>query len=182
MVMVVAALFTPALRAQNGLNHVELGPFFNYTRLHDFGDTNFYGIGGRFAFNIHPNIQLEAEGAYDFEQNNDSNFTTNGVTVFRARTRIIHGLFGPKIQAGTGAARLFGTVKGGLINFSGRRNFTSQLNNVSFDDSYGVLYPGGGVEFFLGPIGIRMEVGDEIYFNNGARNNLRATFGPQFRF
>jgi hypothetical protein len=45
-----------------------------------------------------------------------------------------------------------------------------------------VLYPGGGVEFFLGPIGIRMEVGDEIYFNDGAHNNLRATFGPQIRF
>jgi hypothetical protein len=39
-----------------------------------------------------------------------------------------------------------------------------------------------GLEAFGGPIGIRLEVGDEVYFLNGARNNLRVTFGPQFRF
>jgi hypothetical protein len=34
----------------------------------------------------------------------------------------------------------------------------------------------------LGPLGLRLELGDEIYFNDGAHNNLRITFGPIFRF
>jgi hypothetical protein len=38
------------------------------------------------------------------------------------------------------------------------------------------------VEAFWGPVGIRVDAGDEIYVNNGAYNNLRVTFGPTFRF
>jgi hypothetical protein len=44
------------------------------------------------------------------------------------------------------------------------------------------MYPGGGVEGFWGPIGLRLEAGDEIYFDNGTHNNLKVTFGPAFRF
>jgi len=29
---------------------------------------------------------------------------------------------------------------------------------------------------------LRLEVGDEIYFDDGTQNNLRVTFGPQIRF
>jgi hypothetical protein len=39
-----------------------------------------------------------------------------------------------------------------------------------------------GIEAFAGPIGLRAEIGDDIFFNGGAHNNLRVTFGPQFRF
>ena len=28
----------------------------------------------------------------------------------------------------------------------------------------------------------RLDVGDEIYFNNGSHHNLRVAFGPVFRF
>jgi len=45
-----------------------------------------------------------------------------------------------------------------------------------------VLCPGGGVEAYLGKVGLRLDVGDEIYFNNGAQNNPKITFGPHFRF
>jgi hypothetical protein len=31
-------------------------------------------------------------------------------------------------------------------------------------------------------VGLRFEMGDEIYFNNGGHNNLRITFGPIIRF
>ena len=34
----------------------------------------------------------------------------------------------------------------------------------------------------LGPIGFRLDVGDEIYFNDSAHHNLRVTFGPTIRF
>jgi hypothetical protein len=44
------------------------------------------------------------------------------------------------------------------------------------------IYPGAGVEASLGPVGLRFELGDEIYFNSGAHNNLRITFGPILRF
>jgi hypothetical protein len=45
-----------------------------------------------------------------------------------------------------------------------------------------VLYPGGGLEGFLGPLGLRFDVGDEIYFNGGAHHALRVAFGPVIRF
>jgi len=58
------------------------------------------------------------------------------------------------------------------------------LNSVGLGNggTYFALYPGGGIEAFAGPIGIRLEVGDDVFFNGGAHNNLRATIGPQFRF
>ena len=44
-----------------------------------------------------------------------------------------------------------------------------------------VFYPGGGVEEYPGPVGLR-DVGDEIYFNNGANHNLKITFCVPTRF
>jgi hypothetical protein len=44
------------------------------------------------------------------------------------------------------------------------------------------MYPGAGVEASLGPVGLRLELGDDIYFNGGAHDNLRVTFGPILRF
>jgi hypothetical protein len=38
------------------------------------------------------------------------------------------------------------------------------------------------VEAFAGIVGLRAEVGDEIYFSNGANNNWKATVGPVIRF
>jgi hypothetical protein len=43
-------------------------------------------------------------------------------------------------------------------------------------------YPGGGIETFVGPVGLRVEAGDEMYFNSGTNNNLRVTFSPSIRF
>jgi len=31
-------------------------------------------------------------------------------------------------------------------------------------------------------VGLRLEVGDDIYFDSGVRNNLRVSFGPTIRF
>ena len=44
------------------------------------------------------------------------------------------------------------------------------------------LYPAVGVEGHLGPIGIRLEAGDEIYYAGGTHHNPRAAFGPFIRF
>jgi hypothetical protein len=104
--------------------------------------------------------------------------------------RPLTGLFGPKFQAGTsGPFRVFLTGKVGFINFSETNSsvvsgttFTNSVNGVGGPGTHVALYPGGGIEGFIGPIGLRLEAGDEIYVANGAHNNLRVTFGPQIRF
>ena len=129
---------------------------------------------------------MKLSAAYDFQQNvNSSFFSNNGVTgvvITNATLHMIHGLFGPKLQIGTGAFRVYGTVKGGLINFSTSSSFPTQVSLIRDGDTDAVFYPGGGVEIYAGPVGIRAEVGDEIWFSNGANHNLRITVGPQIRF
>jgi len=78
---------------------------------------------------------------------------------------------------------VFGTFKAGLINFSttsqqGTSGFQSSLSDITTGNTAAAIYPGAGVEGFWGPIGLRADVGDEIYFKNGTHNNLRVTFGP----
>ncbi len=184
----IAALLLTAAPAMFAQNHGEVGVFADYVRLHHADDANFVGLGGRAAFNIHPNIQLEGEMSYDFARSFTTTTTTGGtVTVNRSDLRLLHGLFGPKIQTGGQAIRAFATVKGGFLNFGVNNQtpingFPTQIGNVASGDTNGVLYPGGGVEFFAGPFGLRLEAGDLIYFDNGANHNLRITFGPQIRF
>ena len=63
------------------------------------------------------------------------------------------------------------------------RNFIGLGGRAAFNGKTDfALYPGGGFEAFAGPIGIRAEVGDDIYFDHGAHNNLKVSFGPQLRF
>jgi hypothetical protein len=183
----IASLFmaVPMLVAQD---HVEVGAFADYYRLSDPGPTrNFVGVGGRAAFAIRPSIQLEAEMAYDFKRNFTNTFT-NGVTTELVNTqfRTLHGFFGPKLQTGSGPFRVFVTGKVGFDNFSiNNQNATAGfVNTVGLTNgaTYFALYPGAGVEAFAGPIGLRAEIGDDIFFNGGAHNNLRVTFGPQLRF
>jgi len=44
------------------------------------------------------------------------------------------------------------------------------------------LYRGGGPEGYVGPIGLRFDAGDEVYFDHGTHNNSRVAFGPYIRF
>ena len=181
-------LAVPMLMAQEPSDHVEVGAFVNYYRMSDPAPTrNFIGLGGRAAFAIRPSIQLEAEMAYDFKRNYTNTFT-NGVTTELVNTqfRTLHGFFGPKFQTGSGPFRVFVTGKVGFDNFSiNNQNATAGfVNTVGLTNgaTYFALYPGAGIEAFAGPIGLRAEIGDDIFFNGGAHNNLRVTFGPQFRF
>jgi hypothetical protein len=191
--IVITAFFfaVPMLMAQenDNMDHVELGAFVNYYRMTDPGPTkNFIGIGGRAAFGIRPSVQLEAEMAYDFKRNYTSTFSNGTVTSTTVTTglRTLHGFFGPKFQTGSGAFRAFLTGKVGFDNFSvnNQNAPTGFVNTVGLTSgaTYFALYPAGGIEAFAGPIGIRLEVGDDIFFHNGGHNNLRASIGPQFRF
>lgn len=189
--LVIASFFlgVPMLMAQEqSSDHVEVGAFVDYFRLSDSSPKrNFIGLGGRAAFNLRPSVQLEAEMAYDFKRNYTSTFT-DGITTQTVNTssRTLHGFFGPKFQTGSGPLRIFVTGKVGFDNFS----ISNQNAPAGFVNTVGLtngatffaVYPAGGIEGFAGPIGLRAEIGDDIYFDHGAHNNLRVTFGPQFRF
>jgi hypothetical protein len=191
IILTLLLFATPLLLAQEAerTDHAEVGIFAEYFR---FGDpnpsiNNYIGLGGRAAFNVHPSVQIEAEMGYDFERNYTNSFR-NGVTIadVQSRLRTLHGFFGPKFQTGSGPFRVFVTGKVGFENFTvtnlnaptGFTNAVGLGNNAT----YFALYPGGGIEAFAGPIGVRAEIGDNIFFNNGMHNNLRASFGPQLRF
>jgi len=178
--------------SRSTLNHAEVGIFGDYLRFSPGSNpTNFVGLGARAAFNVHPNVAIEGQLSYAFERSYSSAFQGGGTTtIVRSNVRPITGLFGPKFQVGSsGPFRLFATGKVGFVNFSINNSgvasgstFSSGVAGVGNGGNYLAVYPGGGIEGFAGPIGIRVEAGDEIYFNNGANNNLRLEFGPTFRF
>jgi hypothetical protein len=188
LLLLCACCFVPLAAAQS-LDHVEAGVFADYFRISNT-DTNQVGLGGRVGFGVFPHVKLEAEMAYDFDRAFTETFTptTGALGIQNTNLRVLHGLVGPKIELGHGAIRPFVTLKGGFINFSlDSRNpsftgFTSSVQNLRDDNVNGVLYPGGGIEAHAGPIGLRFDIGDEIYFNHGSHNNLRMAFGPFIRF
>ena len=179
------------------MNHATVGVYGDMFRVNPAhaAAVNFLGLGARVGFNVHPNIALEAEMNYDFVKNYTTvNTGTNsgsvGSTTVSTRTRPLTGLFGPKFQFGTsGPFRAFVTGKVGFTEFShsstttaSGQTFSNSLDQFGGGTTHFALYPGGGIEGFFGPIGLRLEAGDQIYFNNGAYNNLRVTFGPEIRF
>ena len=181
----MALTLATAAFAQGEYNHAEIGAFANYTRLSAADNSNFYGAGGRFGLNVASGLQLEAEGAYDLSRNVTAEVGGNSstITVETSGLRIVHFLAGPKFQfGGSGPIHVFVTVKGGLIDFSTLKSFPAQINTIPSGSTDGVLYPAAGIELFAGWLGLRVEAGDEIYFDSGANNNLRVTAGPTIRF
>jgi hypothetical protein len=180
------------MMAQGTYNHAEVGAFVDYLR---FGATdpvsNLVGVGGRIGFNANPHLMLEAEMSYDFERsfvNVNSSGTGGNGSVVRTSFRPITALFGPKFQVGgSGPFRAFVTGKVGFVNFtvtnaSVGTGFNNAFNSIGSGSTKFAAYPGGGVEGFWGPFGLRLEAGDEIYLSNGTYNNLKVTFGPVLRF
>ena len=187
LLAVLAALMAlPGTVFAQNENHVELGGFAQYYRFDpgNSGQINFVGLGGRAGFYVNPWASIEGELSYDFERN-QTNFFNNGATTTFAttRTRPLHGLFGPKFNFGTGNTNLFATGKVGFVNFgTSDQTLAQAFGNVDAGNTRFAVYPGVGVEGFWGHIGLRAEVGDEIYFSGGARNNLKISLGPHFRF
>ena len=189
LLVLSCGLVLPSVVKAQDSDHGEVGVFADYMNLSATSPhINFIGVGGRAAFNVHPNVQLEAEMSYDFERNYTSVFS-NGVSSQFVQTRLrpLTALFGPKFQTNSGPFRAFVTGKLGLINFSvsdqnAPAGFVGALGGVQTGDTRFAAYPGAGVEGFWGPIGLRLEVGDEIYLDNGTHNNLKVSFGPTIRF
>lgn len=196
---VAALLAIPStLAAQAKYDHGEVGAFGDLFRVAPTGAsaTNYLGLGGRVGINTGRWVALEAEMSYDFERNYTTVSTSGGSaggtsTTITSKVRPITGLFGPKFQFGSsGPFRAFLEAKAGFIDFSASCNapagsgpcFSNSLNNFGGSSTHFAAYPGGGIEAFWGPLGIRIDAGDELYFNNGTYNNLRVTFGPTLRF
>ncbi len=191
----VLAILTVALMmpiAASAQNHAEAAVFGDYFRA-QATKQNLFGVGGRLGFAIHPNVKLEVDGAYDFARNYSSAITgacsagtANNCGTTTVGLRATHFSIGPKFQLGKDSpVRLFVFAKGGFVRFGASfapvtfGNFPVGLQNR---DVNGTFYPGGGIEAFAGIFGIRGDVGDEIYFDRGAHNNIRITFGPVIRF
>lgn len=187
LLLFFAGWLVPRASAQD---HVQVGAYADYFRLSQT-NTNLVGLGGRAAFKVLPYLMLEGEMSYDFQQAFTEGFMnpTGGTVIFQnSNLKVLHALVGPKITGGHGRIRPFLTVKGGFINFqldprpASFAGFTSSVENLRAKNVSGVIYPGAGLEGHLGPVGLRLDAGDEIVFNGVARHNLRVTFGPFLRF
>jgi hypothetical protein len=170
---------------------VEVGIFLDYLSISQT-NTNNFGVGGRFGYRIHRKLMMEGELAYDYGINFHEAYRniTNGDTIAVERTSIgvTHGLFGPTLQPDKGRFRPFVSLKGGFMDFRLSPSLVplstveSTLLGIRTSSLNVAMYPGAGVEASLGPVGLRFELGDELYFNSGAHNNVRITFGPILRF
>ena len=187
-IFVMASLLPAAAQAQyHDFNHIQLGVYADYLNLNQT-HTNFGGVGARLGVNVKPWAMVEAEMNYDFTRPFTEQFD-NGITLGTNRTDmlILHGLIGPKFQT-PGPVKFFVTVKGGFADFmlDSRpvtfNTFTSSVQGLRADNVDGVFYPGVGVEGRIGPVGLRLDAGDEIYYNHGPHHNLRIAFGPVIQF
>ena len=172
-------------------SRMAVGAFVDYVGISQT-NTNNFGLGGRFGYRVHRNVMLEGELAYDYGINFDEAYRdiTNGniVAIERTSIGITHGLVGPMVQPAKGWFRPFATMKAGVMDFRLSPSLlpystvVSTVLGLRTSSTNFALYPGGGVEASVGPVGLRFELGDEIYFNHGGHNNLRLTFGPIVRF
>jgi hypothetical protein len=185
--LLLAGCVVPLASAQDR-EHIQLEVFADYFRLAQT-DNNFGGVGALASFQAFEELKLEAQMSYDFNQTFTEGFTDTGTVTFsRTNLRILHGEFGPRMNIGHHGIQPFVTLKGGFVDFridgapATLGTFFSSVNGLRARNVNGVLYPGGGLQGHLGPIGLRLDVGDEIYFNHGAHNNLRVALGPVIRF
>jgi hypothetical protein len=183
----LAASLVPLASAQDRFQAGAYGDYFRISQT----DTNLAGLGGRAAIKIFSHVMLEGEMSYDFQQAFTEGFTnpTGGTVTFQnSNVKVLHGLAGPKFIGGHGRIRPFLTVKGGIVNFrldprpASVAGFVSSVENLRSNNVSGTLYPGAGLEGHLGPVGLRLEAGDEIYFAGGTHHNPRVAFGPFLRF
>jgi len=191
LLLLVCLTAVPSLRAQEE-ERFEAGAFADYFRSGATG-TNMFGLGGRAGVGLFPHIMLEGEMSYDFNRAFEDAFTNTttggGVSFITSGTKTLHGLFGPRWILQRGRIHPFVEAKVGFINYMfnnqpvGFNSFVNQIQNLRAQNVNATLLLGGGLEGrIVGPVGLRMDVGDEMYFNNGAQHGLKVTFGPIVRF
>lgn len=186
--LIFLLLIAPCLFAQK---RVEAGLFVDYLDVTQTS-TNNIGLGARFGYRVHHDVMLEGELAYDYGINFGETYrnVVNGniAAIENTSVGVTHGLFGPKLQPAGSGFRPFLTLKAGFMDFRlspgllPYSNLVSSILGLRTSTLNAAIYPAAGIEAAIGPVGLRLEAGDEVYFNNGAHNNLRLTFGPIIRF
>ena len=186
LLLFLAGWLVPLAKAQDQFQVGAYGDYFRVTQT----STNMAGLGGRVGYKMFPYVMFEGEVSYDFDQGFIEHCTSVSCLglVANSNLKVLHGLAGVKFIGSRHAIRPFITVKGGFINFQLNPKpatfggFTSSVQNLRSNNVSAVLYPALGVEGHLGPLGLRLEAGDEMYFAGGAHHNARVAFGPFFRF
>jgi len=195
MLKVVLAVAALLLCGDPGLalaqKRVEAGFLLDYLSVSQT-QTNNFGVGGRLGVRVHHNVMVEGEFAYDygvnFQEAYDNIASGNVNAIEQTSIGVTQVLFGPKLEPANGHFHPFVTLKGGFIDFRLSPSLipysgvVSTVLGIRDSNLNAALYPGGGAEATLGPVGLRLEFGDLVYFNEGAHNNLRITFGPILRF
>lgn len=172
-------------------SRLEAGVFLDSLSISETSTNNF-GLGARLGYRVHRSVMLEGELAYDYGFNFNEAYRNladgNIAAIERTSIGLTHGLIGPKLQPSGGGFRPFVTLKVGFMDFRLTPSLlpdsgvASAILGLRTSNVNAALYPAGGVEATLGPLGLRLEAGDELYFNDGPHNNLRITFGPILRF
>lgn len=178
----------PCVKAQDEGNF-QAGVFADYFRSSATG-TNMFGVGARGGVLIVPHITLEGELAFDFNRGFTDAFdnTYGSVSFIDSGVRTLHALFGPRATWEHGPIHPFAELKFGFIDYSfnnlpiGFTSFNNPIQNLRNQTLNLALLAGGGLEGKIGPVGLRLDVGDEMYFNHGAQQGLKLTFGPYLRF
>jgi hypothetical protein len=186
--VLLALGIAPQLQAQA---RAEAGLFIDYLEIAETKTGN-VGLGGRFGYRIHPHFVLEGEFVYDYGVNFREVYqnVANGsiAAVASSSIGVTEGWVGPMFQPAHGHLRPFVTMKAGFLEFRLSPSLVPYSSVVS--TAVGIrtsnlnlaLYPGAGAEVALGPLGLRVEVGDAVYGNHGLQNDLRVTCGPVLRF
>jgi Outer membrane protein beta-barrel domain len=180
----------PYAKAQEDNYRFDAGVFADYFRLGATG-TNMFGIGGRAGVELVPHIGIEGEFAFDFNRGFVDSFENEfgGASYVTSGVRDLHALFGPRFSVDRGPIRPFAEVKVGFDSFTfnnlpqGLNSLSNPIQNLRNQTLNAALLLGGGLEAKVaGRVGVRLDVGDELYFNNGVQHGLKATFGPVVRF
>jgi hypothetical protein len=189
----LSVLTLSSVFAQDRTQHdrIEAGVFLDYLGISQTSTNNF-GVGARFGYRVHPGVMLEGEFAYDYGLNFDEAYrnAANGnlAAIERTSIGVTQGLIGPKVQRSAGHLHPYATFKAGFADFRlspsllPYSNVASSVFGLRTSNLNAALYPAAGISATLGPLGLRVEAGDEIYFNGGPHHNLRITFGPIVRF
>jgi len=191
LALMVVVLLCGSSTLTHAQGRIEAGLLLEYLSISQT-NTNNFGLGARLGYRVHRGVLLEGEFTYGYGVNFNEVYRDiaggNITGLEQTSIGVTDGLFGPMVQPPHGHFRPFATLKGGFIDFRLSPSLlpysgvVSSLLGIRTSNVNAVLYPGAGAEATLGPLGLRLEFGDAIYFNNGAQNNLRITFGPILRF
>jgi len=194
LLSLLALLLCISIPPASAQSRMAAGIYLDYLNVSQTQTPNF-GLGGRFGYRVHSHVVLEGELAYDYGVNFNELYVNiaNGNTAAIEHTSVgvTSGLIGPMVQPAHGHLRPFVTLKAGfadfrlspsLLSLAPYGGIASSILGLRDSNVNAALYPGAGAEASLGPVGLRLEFGDMVYFNHGGHNNLRITFGPIVRF